>query len=283
MAALTDLLQALDLEQVGESRYRAQNVAGGRGVIFGGQLLAQSIVAAMRDQPGKELKTIHTVFARGGGVDAPVDIDVEVMHSGRAFASATVTMRQGERLCTRSLVLLSAAEPDVIRHADPMPAVDPPERAVAMGDSASAWQVRIVGGVDINDPKAVGPAELNVWTRFHGAPDDLTTSQALLAYATDGFLIGTAMRPHAGIGQSLAHVTLSTGVISHTLTFHEPFAAADWMLLAHRSPYAGRGRTYGRADVFARDGRLVASFVQDNMVRNLPEDQSPTGRENTFL
>ena len=283
MAALTDLLQALDLEQVGESRYRAQNVAGGRGVIFGGQLLAQSIVAAMRDQPGKELKTIHTVFARAGAVDAPVDIDVDVMHSGRAFASATVTMRQGERLCTRSLVLLSAAEPDVIRHADPMPAVDPPERAVAMGDSASAWQVRIVGGVDISDPQAVGPAELNVWTRFHGAPDDLTTSQALLAYATDGFLIGTAMRPHAGIGQSLAHVTLSTGVISHTLTFHEPFAAADWMLLAHRSPYAGRGRTYGRADVFARDGRLVASFVQDNMVRNLPEDQSPTGRENTFL
>lgn len=283
MAALTDLLQALDLEQVGESRYRAQNVAGGRGVIFGGQLLAQSIVAAMRDQPGKELKTIHTVFARGGAVDAPVDIDVDVMHSGRAFASATVTMRQGERLCTRSLVLLSAAEPDVIRHADPMPAVDPPERAVAMGDSASAWQVRIVGGVDISDPQAVGPAELNVWTRFHGAPDDLTTSQALLAYATDGFLIGTAMRPHAGIGQSLAHVTLSTGVISHTLTFHEPFAAADWMLLAHRSPYAGRGRTYGRADVFAQDGRLVASFVQDNMVRNLPEDQSPTGRENTFL
>ena len=283
MAALTDLLQALDLEQVGESRYRAQNVAGGRGVIFGGQLLAQSIVAAMRDQPGKELKTIHTVFARGGAVDAPVDIDVDVMHSGRAFASATVTMRQGERLCTRSLVLLSAAEPDVIRHADPMPVVDPPERAVAMGDSASAWQVRIVGGVDISDPQAVGPAELNVWTRFHGAPDDLTTSQALLAYATDGFLIGTAMRPHAGIGQSLAHVTLSTGVISHTLTFHERFAAADWMLLAHRSPYAGRGRTYGRADVFARDGRLVASFVQDNMVRNLPEDQSPTGRENTFL
>ena len=283
MAALTDLLQALDLEQVGESRYRAQNVAGGRGVIFGGQLLAQSIVAAMRDQPGKELKTIHTVFARAGAVDAPVDIDVDVMHSGRAFASATVTMRQGERLCTRSLVLLSAAEPDVIRHADPMPAVDPPERAVAMGDSASAWQVRVVGGVDISDPQAVGPAELNVWTRFHGAPDDLTTSQALLAYATDGFLIGTAMRPHAGIGQSLAHVTLSTGVISHTLTFHEPFAAADWMLLAHRSPYAGRGRTYGRADVFARDGRLVASFVQDNMVRNLPEDQSPTGRENTFL
>ena len=283
MAALTDLLQALDLEQVGKSRYRAQNVAGGRGVIFGGQLLAQSIVAAKRDQPGKELKTIHTVFARGGAVDAPVDIDVDVMHSGRAFASATVTMRQGERLCTRSLVLLSAAEPDVIRHADPMPAVDPPERAVAMGDSASAWQVRIVGGVDISDPRAVGPAELNVWTRFHGAPDDLTTSQALLAYATDGFLIGTAMRPHAGIGQSLAHVTLSTGVISHTLTFHEPFAAADWMLLAHRSPYAGRGRTYGRADVFAQDGRLVASFVQDNMVRNLPEDQSPTGRENTFL
>jgi acyl-CoA thioesterase len=283
MAALNDLLDALHLEQLGESRYRAQNVAGGRGVIFGGQLLAQSIVAATQEHPGKEVKTIHTIFARGGSADAPVDIDVEMMHTGRAFASATVTMRQAGRLCTRSLVLMSAAEDDVIRHADPMPAVDPPEHAVAAGDGASAWQVRIVGGVDINDPQAVGPAELDVWTRFDGAPDDLTTSQALLAYATDGFLIGTAMRPHPGVGQSLAHVTLSTGVISHTLTFHEPFAAADWMLLAHRSPYAGRGRTYGRADVFARDGRLVASFVQDNMVRNLPAGQSPAGREKTFL
>jgi acyl-CoA thioesterase II len=130
--------------------------------------------------------------------------------------------------------------------------------------------------VDIDDPDVVGPPELQVWTRFVGAPDDQVTSQALLAFATDGFLIGTAMRPHAGIGQAEAHKTLSTGVVGHTLTFHEPFAAADWMLLAHRSPYAGRGRSYGRADVFTQQGSLVASFVQDNMIRRIPAGRAPS-------
>ena len=83
-----------------------------------------------------------------------------------------------------------------------------------------------------------------------GAPADPVLDQALLAFATDGFLIGTAMRPHEGVGQSQAHVTLATGVISHTLTFHEPAPAGDWLLLSHHSPYAGHGRSYGRADVF---------------------------------
>jgi acyl-CoA thioesterase len=83
------------------------------------------------------------------------------------------------------------------------------------------------------------------------------------------------MRPHAGIGQSMAHVTVGTSVLSHTLTFHEPVDAGEWHLLAHESPYAGAGRTYGRAHIFTQDGRLVGSFVQDNMVRSLPDRKAP--------
>jgi acyl-CoA thioesterase len=83
------------------------------------------------------------------------------------------------------------------------------------------------------------------------------------------------MRPHAGFGQALSHVEFSTSVLTHTLTFHEPIAAGEWYLLAHESPYAGRGRSYGRANVFATDGSLVASFVQENMVRAFPEGQKP--------
>ena len=89
----------------------------------------------------------------------------------------------------------------------------------------------------------------------------------MLAWATDGFLIATALRPHEGIGQDDAHRGLSTGVVGHTIVFHEPFRADEWLLLAHHSPYAGRGRTFGTADVFTDDGRLVASYVQTNMVR----------------
>jgi len=74
--------------------------------------------------------------------------------------------------------------------------------------------------------------------------------------------------PHAGVGQNMAHRNIATGVVSHTLTFHEAVPVGEWLLLAHESPYAGRGASYGRAHVFTRDGRLVASFVQENMIRD---------------
>lgn len=259
------LLASLELNQVSPGRFVANNIDSGHPVVFGGQLMAQSIVAACAGHQGKSAKTLHTVFARAGAPDQPLEVTVETLHSGRSMASSAVTIRQGERICTQSIVLLSAAEPDLIRHADTPSALPDPD--TLDGREEGGWQVRYVGGVDIDDPDAVGPPELDVWTRFVGAPDDPLIGQALLAYATDGFLIGTAMRPHPGVGQALAHKTLSTGVLSHTITFHEPFAASEWLLLSQRSPYAGGGRSYGRADVFRRDGQMVASFVQDNMIR----------------
>ena len=267
MLTMESFVEALTLEPVGDDRYRAPNVDAGHGVIFGGQLLAQSIIAARAGEPEKSVKTVHTVFARAGSPDAPVEITVDRLHRGRAMASCTVTIGQGDRLCARSQVLLSADEPDFIHHADPAPAVPGPEESRAGGEASAVWEVRIAGDADITDPARVGPPDLDVWTRFVGAPDDPGVSQALLAYATDGFLIGTAMRPHEGVGQAQAHVTLSTGVLSHTLTFHEPVHAGEWMLLAHHSSHAGHGRCYGRADIFREDGALVASFVQDGMIR----------------
>lgn len=266
------VLATLQLTEVGTDRYTAPNLDG-HAVVFGGQLLAQSIVAALRGNDAMAVKTIHTVFPRAGRHDAPVEIDVDRMHAGRSFASSTVTVRQGDRLITRSSVLMSAAEDDLIRHADKPPRPSSPDGQPGSNEPGS-WQFRFVDGVDIIDPDAVGPAELDVWTRFDGAPGDPVTGQALLSFATDGFLIGTAMRPHAGVGQAQAHKTLSTGVLSHTLTFHEPVDAGSWMLMANESPYAGHGRAYGRADVFDVDGRLVASFVQDSMIRPLQQNSS---------
>jgi acyl-CoA thioesterase II len=261
------LIDALTLEPDGDDRYRAPNVTFGHAVVFGGQLMAQSIAAALEGHDDKSVKTLHTVFARAASPEAPVEITVDRQHAGRTFASSTVTISQGDRLCTRSIVLLSADEPDLIRHAHPMPAVASPDESTPTSESGGAWEVRVVDDVDVNDPDAVGPAELDVWNRFVGAPDEPVINQALVAFATDGFLIGTAMRPHAGVGQAHAHVTLATGVISHTLTFHEPCAAGEWLLFSHHSPYAGRGRSHGRADVFRANGELVASYVQDAMIR----------------
>jgi acyl-CoA thioesterase-2 len=284
MATLDALMDVLALEPSGEGRFTARNVDTGRGgVVFGGQILAQVVMAGATADPSKVVQSVHTVFARGGDLAKPLDIEVEPMHAGRALASATVTVRQGERLCARSLVLLSAVEPDLVRHADPLPAVGGPADAVPSGGEGDFWEIRVVGGVSLTDPAAVGPPELCVWSRFPGAEATGTLGQALLSYATDGFLIGTAMRPHEGIGQSMAHVEISTSVLTHTLTFHEPIDAGAWHLLAHESPYAGRGRSYGRARVFTEDGRLVASFVQDNMIRAFPEGQRPgTGQRSKF-
>ncbi len=266
MISVDELVGLLALERVGPDQYRADSLLMGHDVVFGGQVLAQSIVAALDGQEDKLVKTVHTVFARSASTKEALDIAVDVMHNGRSLASAAVTISQQGRLCTRSLVLLSGDEPDLIRHADPSPAVPLPAEE-ASGSPAREWAVQVVGDVDINDPDAVGPPELDVWTRFPGAPEGPGINQALLSFATDGFLIGTAMRPHKGVGQAQAHRTISTGVLTHTLTFHEPFSAGEWLLLSHRSPYAGHGRSYGSAGIYRSDGQLVASFVQDNMIR----------------
>lgn len=281
MSELRDLLSVLDLEEVtaladGRATFRADSVDEGHGVVFGGQLLAQSLAAAARCVPGKEAKSVHQVFARGGDPSTPLDIDVTIGHEGRAFASVLVAIRQGGKLCTHATVWLHAPDDDLVRHQPVLPAELGPADRWPERRPGSWWEIRVVDDVDISDPALVGPAELDVWTRFPDAPPaDLATSQALLAYASDGFLIGTAMRPHAGVGQAQAHVSVSTTVLTHTLTFHEPFSAADWLLLRHEAPYAGRGRAYGRAHAFAADGRLVASYGQESMLRAMPEAHRP--------
>jgi acyl-CoA thioesterase II len=269
--ATTELVGMLDLEVVAPNRFRAQNLASARAVVFGGQLLAQSITAGALSTDGMRVKSIHTVFLRAGRPDEPLEIDVVPLHAGRTFGAADVTVRQGERLCTKSTVLLHVADEAFISHQDSPPEVGSPSDArAASGNESRGWEVRIARDADFADPEALGPAELFVWSRFAGVREEPWASQALLGYASDGFLIGTAMRPHPGVGQDLAHVSIDTSVITQTLTFHDEFDAGEWLLLAHRSPFAGHGRTFGRADVFTARGKLVASYSQENLVRAMP-------------
>ena len=271
MSGDSSIAGMLGLEQSGPRSYRARNLPGPAPVVFGGQILAQAVVAATRSAPGKELKSLHTTFVRGAAPDHPLELDVEVLQDGRTFATLSVSGHQGGRLCTRSLALLHAPEADLIRHAADPPAVSPPDQTPARPVSHPWWDLRVVGDVDFSDPDQVGPPEVAVWSRFREVPAEASASQALLAFASDGFLIATAMRPHKGVGQALAHVTISTTVMAQTLSFHERFRADEWLLLAHHSPWAGRGRSYGRADVFTSGGRLVASYAQENVIRNFPE------------
>lgn len=273
MPDLAGFLAALELHPGAGGSWRAANMDNPGPVVFGGQILAQTVAVAERRAGDQTVKSLHTVFARAASAAADLDIAVERMSTGRSFSSLTVTVSQGERLCARSLVLTESEGDDLIRHSPDPPPRGPESAAPSAhgGPGATSWwEIRTVEGVDIADPLAVGPPRLGVWMRFPGAGDDPGLGRALLAYASDGFLIGTALRPHPGFGQSLAHVEFNTTVLTHTLSFHEPFGAGEWLLLDQEAPYAGRGRSYGRGHVWTADGRLVASFAQDAMIRAFP-------------
>jgi acyl-CoA thioesterase len=273
------ILKSLVLEQTGENRFRGPSVPSDyRPVVFGGQLMGQMIVAAATTLPDKNVKSIHAIFARAGTVTQPVDLDVDVMHAGRALASVTITARQGDRLLSRGLLLLDAGEPDLIRHSLPMPEVARPGQLDPRKGTEEGSDVRIVDEVDLMTPDVTGDPELFIWVRFDQAPDNLAVHQALLSWYTDPFLIGAALRPHAGIGQSMAHDTISTGVITHTLSFHEPVKATHWLLLANQSLFAGGGRTYGSGQIFDEQGNQVASFVQENLVRAFRDETGTRGK-----
>ncbi len=270
----------LRLTEVGDQRYSVVNHGDPEThrVVFGGQLLAQMIMAATACSDAKTVKTINTVFARAGRIDAATEIVVETIHAGRAFASHSVTAVQGDRLCARSLVLAHTVEDDLIHHQLDTDVPDPPaadDPTIVVGGLAFPGAEYSLRGVDVLDSAAPSrPARLDVWYRSPSTPADPAVTQAVLAWATDGFCIATAMLPHEGVGQDRAHVDISTGVVDHTLTFHRPFSLDDWVVLRHQSPFAGGGRSYGRADVFTADGTLVAGFVQDNMIRPMPQQSS---------
>jgi acyl-CoA thioesterase II len=281
----------LDLTEVDEHVYEGAPEHEGsaeelrRNVVFGGQILAQMIMAAHQDRSHeradeKEVKSIHAIFARAGDYTQPIQYVVERMHDGRTLGSDTVTFSQAGRVMSRGMILWSKDEPDLIRHTAnvEMPAVARPEDPGNRLDGRvfPGASGLIVDGIDTwSDDEPVRPAVQNVWTRF----DDNYTpvmNQAILSWATDGYLIGTAMLPHAGYHEGQAHKTISTGVVSHTVNFHDRFRADEWLLLANESIWAGRGRTHGRCNIWTQDGRLVATYTQDNLVRGWSDGKDHT-------
>ena len=276
-----DLVAALELEEIASNTYRAPNYeVGERGVVFGGQLIAQLIAVGAKADPAKMVKSAHAIFARPVMVEDDVELRVDVLQAGRTFASATASLWQQDKERARAIVLLSAEEPDLIRHASSMPDVAGPDDAPALSGNDN---IRIVGGVDIEAAATIGEPSMQLWVRYPDAPDDLVIGQGLVAHTSASFLIGTAMRPHDGIGQSGAHASFSTGIIGHSISFQEPFDARDWLLLSQQSTYTGLGRAFGTGEVFRQDGQLVASYSQESMIRHFPEGVSPIGQESTVL
>jgi acyl-CoA thioesterase-2 len=270
-----ELPAVLSVEDLGEGRFSAPHPADdpeGRDVVFSGQLLAQMIMASCAAGGAtKEVKSIHTIFARAGTYSAgPMDLRVETIHAGRAWGSDTVTASQGERLLSRGLVLLNTVEPDLVRHGPEMPDVPGPDD-LAVDPAKITFPGTEARSVDWPDATADdGTPALYSWVRHQESFDSIAANQAVLAWDQPGSLIGLALRPHADVVKiSDAHVSISTSVISHTTHFHEHFDVGEWLLIAQTATYAGRGRVFGSGRVFRADGTLVSTFAQDSMARGV--------------
>jgi acyl-CoA thioesterase-2 len=264
------LVGCLELTEVGLGVVEGDNLDIGYHRVFGGQILSQMIRAASDASPDKVVKSIQVLFPREGDTSRPMRYSVRKLQDGRTFGATEIVATQGDdpKVIASAMLSMHAEEEGLHRTDAPPTGVGGPiEGRYDLGGMVP-WETAVVGGIDIAD-KAVGPPDLQWWMRTHPLGDARHQHQALLAHATDLTLIGTALRPFEGVSQADSTVTLHTAVTSHTLWFHQPFRADDWLLVVQHAPVTAGGRTFGRGDVFAGD-ELVASFAQEAMVRQLP-------------
>ena len=292
--SLESLLAIFDVAPTddGLTRFIGTSETRGRNVIEGSQLLGQAMVAASKALPGRTVRSAHGLFAGAVSPASPIEFTVAPVRAGRSFASAVVTIGQGGRACATATVLLDRPEADVIRHDRPGRAsaygsvgghgsaglpVGGPESAYPAAVSPVPFRdLRIEGVRDHNSPDEVGPPVLDAWLRYDALPDRDDLRRALLAHYTGDLSIATAMRAHAGIGTALAHQTVSTAVMTIGVTFHDPVEWDGWLRYHHESTFAGAGMAYARGQVLTEDGRIIASFTQDSMIRAFAPNTSST-------
>ncbi len=275
MSALPDLLTLTDVAEDRYQVFQPAESAEGRDVVFSGQLLAQMIMAADRAAEGaKDVRSVHTVFARAGTYTKPIELEVDRMQAGRTWASDTITATQDGRLLCRGIVLLNTVDPDLMRHDPDAPTgvPGPEDLESAPGQAFPGAEIRPVPG----EPTIGGvPVEM-AWHRYDRPVESQAANQAVLVWATCGNIIGLGMRAHRDqvhIGE--AHRTLSTGVIGHTIHFAERFDVSRWLLMVTEATKAATGRVYGGGRVFTQDGDLVAAFHQDSMAKSAGAELDP--------
>jgi acyl-CoA thioesterase II len=268
-----NLRACLDLEEAAPGTYAGANLALDYHRVFGGQILAQTILAATAAAgAGKEVKSLTQLFPREGNSALPMTYVVTKHQEGRTFASTGVVATQTEetgREKTVSVATLSLHTPeDGSLRQDDAPDIGKPESATLTDLGMIPWETRVVDGVELA-ARDVGPASYRFWMRTPTLPDTPALHQSLLAYATDLTIIGTALRPAEGLSQADTMTRFHSAVTSHSLWFHQPLRVDEWLLIDQVSPVFAGSRAFGRGDVWSLDGRLVASFAQESMIRML--------------
>ncbi len=260
----------LDVRPDGGRRYiSVTRGTAERSVVEGSQILAQAIMAAAKHAPGRRVVSAHMIFLRVADDAIPLAFDVTELSAGRTFSALRVDVGQTGKLRASGTLLLALPASDVVRHEAAPPDVPDPSECQPLDMGVTGRDIRVVGGAYGGDPEApVGPPVIDAWVRFRAVPDDPCLHSALLAQFTGHMSIAAALRPHPGLGQDQAHRSLSTAVNAIGISFHGDVRADRWMLYHHLSTFAGDGMTHSECRVHDQDGRLIASFTVDAMVRN---------------
>lgn len=262
-----DTLGCVAVEAQGDDHFTAPNIPMEYYRIFGGQLLAQGIAIAVATCEGKAVKSLHVGFPRPGDLRKPVAFRVERLQDGRSFASRQIFGSQEGKLIFHATVALHAVEQGD-GHQQSAPDVGRPEDATLEDLGMIPWETRVVGGVDLAS-RDVGPPSYQFWQRTPKLPDDPMIHQALFAHSTDLTLIGTALRPVAGLSEADSVDKIQTAVTSHSIWFHRAFRLDEWVLIAQECPSLGGARGFGIGHAYGAGGELIASFAQESMIRQI--------------
>lgn len=279
--AFEELVHLMELEQLEVNLFRGVSRDIGTERVFGGQILAQALLAASRTVEGRTAHSLHGYFLRGGDHQAPVVYNVEHTREGRSFCSRRVIAIQHGR----PIFTLSASfqvEEEGLEHQFPMPDVPPPgevsqieelaledfehlpENIQRWLDRFGPFEFRAVRGVHPDDSTPKPPYK-DLWFKLHGELDfDPHMNRALLAYVSDFHLVGTATLPH---GISWVSGNLMMASLDHAMWFHREFSLSDWLLYSCDSPSTQGGRGLARGMIYDRHGRLVASSAQEGVIR----------------
>ena len=280
--ALDRLVAALKLEQLEDNLFRGPRASIGWQRVFGGQVLGQALSAACQTVAGeRSVHSLHGYFLLAGDPGREIIYDVERIRDGGSFTTRRVkAVQHGRAIFTMSASFHK--EEDGFEHQSEMPPVAAPETLPGVAElmdrfkdqiperTRAFWQRENPVEMRIIDPSRYGdrqprPHSQAIWMRANGTlPADPIIHRALLAYASDFTLLDTALIPHATM---LFDPGLQLASLDHAMWFHRPFKADEWLLYVQDSPSASGARGFCRGLVYARDGRLVASTVQEGLMR----------------
>jgi len=272
-----DLVALLDLEQIDTLIFRAEQPDDPRQELFGGQVIAQALKAvSLTVEPGRPVHSLHAFFLLRGDPREPIVFLVEPIRDGRSYTTRTVIARQGGTDIFEMTASFHVPEEGLTHEPTPPPGLvdGTPRIPRAEQLTPTGWVRGFRHPVTITPVPAAGDDHRpvrDVWARSAmPLPDDPIAHACAIAYSTDLTLLPTALVPH-GLTAGSGDVVMAS--IDHSMWFHRPVRADQWLLHHTESPIAGGGRTLTRSEIYDVEGTLVASTAQEGVLR-LPRKRS---------